>query len=182
MRSCVKATYEKKAVCKSCFWNCFLLQCLWSAFGFPWNPVDHSWDGGSISKRQAVDSLEWSRMREGWWLCFGGSWAAFSHCSTWRMPWECSIHRKTSHGPRDGAQEWWLGASPMAEWLSSPTPLRWPRVGWFGSWAPTYTLLIKPCCGGIPHRRTRMTYNHDIQLCVGALGRKKKDRKIGNRC
>ena len=34
--------------------------------------------------------------------------------------------------------------------------------------------LIKICCGGVPHRRTRRTYNYDIQLCIGALGRKKK--------
>ena len=29
----------------------------------------------------------------------------------------------------------------------------------FGSWARTYKLLIKPCHRGIPHRRTRRTYN-----------------------
>uniref|UniRef100_A0A9L0TKD6 FER tyrosine kinase n=1 Tax=Equus caballus TaxID=9796 RepID=A0A9L0TKD6_HORSE len=30
-----------------------------------------------------------------------------------------------------------------------------PGVCRFGSWAWTYTPLIKPCCGSIPHRRTR---------------------------
>ena len=46
------------------------------------------------------------------------------------------------------------GACPVAEWLSS-----WPRVHRFGSWVQTYAQLIKPCCGSIPHRRIRMTYN-----------------------
>ena len=73
-----------------------------------------------------------------------------------------------------------LGASPVAEWLSSRALLQWPGIHGFRSWAWTYALLIKPCCGGIPHRRTRMTYNQDIQVGTGALGRKK--RKIGNRC
>ena len=27
------------------------------------------------------------------------------------------------------------------------------------SWARTYTLLVKPCFGRIPHRRSRMTYD-----------------------
>ena len=48
--------------------------------------------------------------------------------------------------------------------------LQWPRVHQFGSWMWTYTLLIKPCCGSIPHRRTRRTYNWDIQLYTRALG------------
>ena len=63
----------------------------------------------------------------------------------------------------------------MAEWLSLHTLLQRPGVFWFGSWAQTYTPLIKPCCGCIPHRRTRRTYNWDIQLCAGALGREKKE-------
>uniref|UniRef100_A0A9L0KGR2 Pre-mRNA-splicing factor ISY1 homolog n=1 Tax=Equus asinus TaxID=9793 RepID=A0A9L0KGR2_EQUAS len=33
----------------------------------------------------------------------------------------------------------------------------WPGVRRFGSWAWTYTPLIKPCCGGVPHGGTRMT-------------------------
>ena len=37
-----------------------------------------------------------------------------------------------------------------------------------------YTLLSKPHHGSIPHRRTRMTYNWDTQLCFGTLGRKEK--------
>ena len=48
---------------------------------------------------------------------------------------------------------------PMAERLSSPALLWQARVCRFTSWAWTSTPLIKPCCGGIPRRRTRMTYN-----------------------
>ena len=44
------------------------------------------------------------------------------------------------------------------------------------SWVQTYTALIKPCCGGIPQRRTGMTYNQDVQLFTGALGKKEKKR------
>ena len=51
------------------------------------------------------------------------------------------------------------GAGPVVEWLSAHAPLWWPGVCWFRSWAWTYTPLIKPCCGGILHRRTRVTYN-----------------------
>ena len=50
-------------------------------------------------------------------------------------------------------------------------------VAWlwgFRSWVRTYTQLIKPWCGGIPHRRTRMTCDWDIQLCTGALWRKQR--------
>ena len=32
----------------------------------------------------------------------------------------------------------------------------------------------QPCCGGSSHRRTRKTCSQNIQLCAGALGRKKK--------
>ena len=62
----------------------------------------------------------------------------------------------------------------MAAWLSSRTLLQRPRVHRFGSWVWTYTPLIKLYCGSISHRRTRMTYNYDIWLCAGALGRKEK--------
>ena len=77
-----------------------------------------------------------------------------------------------------------MGDGPMAEWVSLRTQLQRPRVRQFGSWAQTHVLFIKPCCGSIPPRRTRMTYNEDIQLCAGALGREKKEEKrmIGHRC
>ena len=35
--------------------------------------------------------------------------------------------------------------------------------------------LIKPCCGSIPQRRARRTYNQDIQIYTGDLVRKKKE-------
>ena len=62
----------------------------------------------------------------------------------------------------------------MAVWLISLALLPWPGVHQFGSWVQTYTLLIRPCCGGVPHRGIRVTYNWDMQLCTGALGRKKE--------
>ena len=65
-----------------------------------------------------------------------------------------------------GEQQTWknifrtcMGAGPVAERLSSCAHLWQPGVCWFGSWAWTYTLPIRPCCGSIPHRRTRMTWN-----------------------
>ena len=45
------------------------------------------------------------------------------------------------------------GASPVAQWLSSHALCWWPGVCEFGSQAWTYTLLIKPCCGGIPYTK-----------------------------
>ena len=77
-----------------------------------------------------------------------------------------------------GLQKFHKKASPVVKWLGSRAPLQRPRVHRFGSLAWTYTPLIKPCCGGVPHRRTRMTYNQDIQLCTGALGRKKKRGRL----
>ena len=65
------------------------------------------------------------------------------------------------------------GASPVAKWFSLHTLFAVHR---FGSWAQTYTPLVKPCCGSIPHRRIRITYNQDMQLCTTALGRGKKKR------
>ena len=43
----------------------------------------------------------------------------------------------------------------VAEWLSFHTLLWGPWVHWFGSWAWTDTLLIKPCCGVVPHIKPR---------------------------
>ena len=72
---------------------------------------------------------------------------------------------------------------PMAEWLRLLALLQRPMDHQFRSWAQTYTPFIKPYCSGIPHRRIRITYSQDIQLCTGSLGRAKtKKRKIGNRC
>ena len=69
-----------------------------------------------------------------------------------------------------------LGAArPMAQWLNSHALLWRPWVHGFRSWVRTYTLLIKPCFACIPRRKTRITYNQDIQLSTGAVGRKKKE-------
>ena len=70
-----------------------------------------------------------------------------------------------------------MEAGPMAERLSSHSPFQWPGVCWFGSWAWTYTPLIKPCCGSIPHRRTRMTYTKDTAMYWG-FGKKKKRERL----
>ena len=40
-------------------------------------------------------------------------------------------------------------------WLDSRDPLQWPGVHGFRSQAWTYTLLIGPCCGSIPHTNQR---------------------------
>ena len=60
----------------------------------------------------------------------------------------------------------------MAKWLSSCALLWQPKVHQFRSWARTYTLLIKPCCGGISRRRPTMTYNY----VVGLWGEKNRGR------
>ena len=52
-----------------------------------------------------------------------------------------------------------LEAGPVPEWLSLHAPLWQPEVRQFGSWMRPYGLVIKPCRGGIPHRRTKITYN-----------------------
>ena len=46
-----------------------------------------------------------------------------------------------------------LGASLVACWLSLCTLLQWPGVCGFASQMWTYTLLIKPCCGSVPHTK-----------------------------
>ena len=43
-----------------------------------------------------------------------------------------------------------LGASLVAQQLSSLVLLQQPRVHWFGSWVRTHALLTKPCCGRHP--------------------------------
>ena len=58
----------------------------------------------------------------------------------------------------------WSGAGPMAKWLISHGLLQQRGVRQFRSWEPTYTLLIKPCWGVIPHRGTRRTYNYVLGL------------------
>ena len=45
------------------------------------------------------------------------------------------------------------GAGLVAQQLSSYSLLWQSMVHRFGSWAQTYTLLIKPCCSNIPHTK-----------------------------
>ena len=47
-------------------------------------------------------------------------------------------------------KEYKLGAGPVAQWLSSCAVLQQTRVRGFRSWAWTYMLLVKPCCGNVP--------------------------------
>ena len=75
-------------------------------------------------------------------------------------------------------RNWERGAGPAAQWLSSHALLPWPRVCRFGSWAQTYTPLIKPCCGGDPHTKQRNS-STDVSSVTIFL---KEKRKIGNRC
>ena len=46
-------------------------------------------------------------------------------------------------------------ASPVAQLLGSCALLQQPMVRRFGSWAQTYSLPIKPCCGSIPPTKQR---------------------------
>ena len=52
---------------------------------------------------------------------------------------------------------WWInknvGAGLVVYQLSSCALLWRPGVRRFRSWVQTYTLLIKPCCGGIPYKK-----------------------------
>ena len=54
-----------------------------------------------------------------------------------------------------------------------------PGVGQFGSWALTYAPLIKPCYDGIPHRRSRKTYNWIYNYVLGLWGEKNKWQSRG---
>ena len=42
---------------------------------------------------------------------------------------------------------------PMAVWVNLRIPLQQPGVCWFRYWVWTYTPLVKPCCGDVPHSR-----------------------------
>ena len=65
----------------------------------------------------------------------------------------------------------------MIERLSVHTLLWQSRVHGLGSWAQTYTPFSKPCCGGIPHRRTRMTHNWIYNVYWG-FGERRKRRRL----
>ena len=51
------------------------------------------------------------------------------------------------------------GASPVAEWLSSPAPLQQPRVLLVQILGTDMAPLIRPCWGSVPRATTRRTHN-----------------------
>ena len=61
----------------------------------------------------------------------------------------------------------------MAQWLSLHVPLWQPGVCGFGSLIWTYSLFIKPCCGGIPHIKQRKT---SIGVSSGQIFLKQKEK------
>ena len=69
------------------------------------------------------------------------------------------------------------GASPVAWWWSLHPLLQQPRVCWFRSQARIYTLLIKPCCGGIPHTKKRKI-GTDVSSGPIFLTKIKKQKRI----
>ena len=71
-----------------------------------------------------------------------------------------------------------LGASPVAEWLSSFTPLRWPKVSPVPILGVDRAPLLRPCRGDIPHSTTSRTTTTIYNYVLGVLGRKKKKRRL----
>ena len=69
-----------------------------------------------------------------------------------------------------------LEAGPTAQWLSSCALLPRPRVSPVQMLGVDLAPLIKPCWGGVPHSGARRNYSW------GALGRRRKNKKIGNSC
>ena len=70
------------------------------------------------------------------------------------------------------------GAGPLAEWLSLCTPLQQPRVSPVRILGVDVEPLIRPCCGGVPHKHNQK----DLQLEYptmywGALGRRRRKKK-----
>ena len=77
----------------------------------------------------------------------------------WRSIWlngtECPVY----WGQGSWVQVLGPGAGPTAEWLSLYTPLRRPRISPIWILGTDLAPLIKPRWGGVPHSRTRRTYN-----------------------
>ena len=67
-----------------------------------------------------------------------------------------------------------MGASPGAWWLSAHTPLQQPEVHGLRSQAQTYTPLIKPHCGGVPHAKQRRI-GPDVRSVTVFLKQKEED-------
>ena len=71
----------------------------------------------------------------------------------------------------------------MAEWLSSRAPLPDPGFCWFGSWAQTW-LHWSSHAEAVFHTAQPEALTARIYRCVlaGFGEKKKKKKKIGNRC
>ena len=66
---------------------------------------------------------------------------------------------------------------PHGQVVGFATLLRWPRVSPVQILGTDMAPLIRSCWGGVPHSTTRGTHNYNIQLCTGALGRRRRRRK-----
>ena len=62
----------------------------------------------------------------------------------------------------------------MAKWLSPHAPLQQPRVSIVQILGVDLAQLIRPRCGGVPHRGTRTTYNWIYNYVLGLWGERKK--------
>ena len=70
----------------------------------------------------------------------------------------------------------------MAEWVSSRAPLQWPKVSPIRILGADMALLVRPCCGGVPHGTeapTARIYNYELYV-LGGFGEKKKEKRKKN--
>ena len=115
----------------------------------------------------------------GWFSCFLRGWCC--HPPWWRWQevqllqrW---VHLALPHSPIQLWERCYVvsyvniknnkgggGRGPVAEWLSSCAPLRWPRVLPVQILGTDLAPFIKPCWGGFPHATTKI-----YQLCTGRL-------------
>ena len=65
----------------------------------------------------------------------------------------------------------------IAQWLKF-SALCFSGLSWALRHRTTPLICQQPCCGGNSHTRTKRTYNQNIQLGTGALGRKKKKGRL----
>ena len=61
-----------------------------------------------------------------------------------------ALSKKSS--PNSRSKVLFLGPARWRKRLSARALLRRPGVRWFGFWAGTDAPLVKPCCGGVPHK------------------------------
>ena len=72
-----------------------------------------------------------------------------------------------------------IGGWPSVIVVKFARYLWWPIVRRFRSQAQTYTLLIKPCYGSVPHTKNR---GRLAQMLAQRQSSSSKKRKIGSRC